>query len=121
MKVKVSEQAHNGVGFYNYVRRRIGDVFTIPDEPRRALFPGEQNLVNKNDEMKAVYERIKDKDGKVPQDFSFRWMVPVAEVTPERVTTAQQSVNQKNEEILGAKRSDAAADKDGAGIKSDVI
>jgi len=119
MKVKVREDLAEGfTGFFGYDRRRPGDVFTIDDEPRRDLFPGEKKLVEGNAQMKAVYDRVKDKDGKVPSQFSFRWMTPVAEATPERVSTAQQAVTARNETIKAERAAAKAASEPG---KGDVI
>jgi hypothetical protein len=115
MKVRVKESAQHSLGvafgFFNYARRRPGDVFTLPDQPRRALFPGEQKIVQRDADVKAEYDAIKDKDGNVPQEYSFRWMEPVDEKTPDRLTTAQPTITAKNDELKGAKRADAMADK----------
>lgn len=97
------------IGFFEHARRRPGDVFSIPETPRRSLFPAEQKLVEYNDEAKASYATIKDADGKVPQVFSFRWMVPVAAATPERVSTAQQTMDKRSEQIKQEKAGARAA------------
>lgn len=124
MKVKVSDTVQeNFVGFIDHIRRRPGDVFTIPDSPRRALFKKEQSLVDGNDEAKRVYAEIKDKDGKIPSAFSFNWMTPVSASVPERVTTAQTAIDAAHDRIL----SDRAAERgtegggEGGGQSADVI
>ena len=112
MRVRVPQHlAETFVGFINHIRRRPGDVFEIDDQPRRELFPGEKKLLASPD-MLALYERIKDKDGKVPQLFSFRWMEPVDAGTPERITTAQKALDARSEVI----RSEKAASR-----KEDVL
>lgn len=100
MKVTVKEGTQEHFcGFFDYLRRRPGDVFTIPDEPRRLLFPAEQQMVQSNDQAKESYDAIKDKDGKVPQAFSFRWMEPISDAQPEVTSTAQQALDRKSNRI----------------------
>lgn len=96
VEVKLSQQ-DNFIGFIGHARRRPGDVFTLPDEPRRALFKAEAALVAGNDEAKEVYEQIKDQNGQIPKQFSFRWMSPVSASTPDKISTAQENVTAKNE------------------------
>jgi hypothetical protein len=57
------------LGYYDHVRRRPGDVFTIAGE------------------------RL----------FSERWMERVDPRTPDKVSTSQQAINEKHDEILGGK------------------
>lgn len=105
------------------IRVRKGDVINIPDAAltkRRELFPGEKKLLDGNERLQATYSRIKDKDGKIPQCFSLRWMEIVDE--PEKFTTAQQRVNADNEAVREQKQKDAMDAKAGAGgVKPDVI
>ena len=100
MKVTVKEGTQEHFcGFFDHLRRRPGDVFAIPDEPRRLLFPAEQKAVEFNDQAKESYAAIKDKDGKIPQAFSFRWMEPVGDAAPEVTSTAQQALDRKSNRI----------------------
>lgn len=104
MRVRVREDLQEQfVGFYDHARRRPGDVFDVPDEPRRILFPAEKKLTDENRDAKAVYQRIKDKDGKVPQTFSFRWMEPVEDTMPLSHTTSQQALDHKSEMLKAEK------------------
>jgi hypothetical protein len=118
-KVKVKEGlAENFVAFYEHARRRVGDVFTLNNvDKRRDLFPGEKPLVANNDEAKAAYEMIKDADGKVPHDFSFRWMEPVPASVPEKVSTAQQSMDRRSDTIKAEKA--ASRQQEPGAAKSD--
>lgn len=113
MRVRVKEGMK---GFYEYVRRRSGDVFDIPDTPRRKLFPGEERFVAPQD-LKAV----QDGDGMVPQLFSFKWMEPVDPATPTRITTAQQSVTQQNETTKQELAASKAAPQKATGANADVL
>lgn len=111
MKVKVLESLQETfVGFYEHVRRRPGDVFAIKNEPRRAVLPGEQKLIERDASAKATFDAIKDKDGKVPAAFSFRWMQPVPESTQEKITTAQQAMDARSEQIKQERAGQRAAD-----------
>jgi hypothetical protein len=103
MKVKVKDSIQeNFIGFFNHARRRPGDVFTIPDEPKRELFPAEKKLLM-NEDGKAQIDAVVDKDGKVPQLFSFRWMEPVEPNTSESVSTAQGALTVRTEHIAAEK------------------
>lgn len=106
------------IGFFNHIRRRPGDVFTIPDQPRRILFAGEQRLVETDAEVKDVYNSIKDRDGKVPSAFSFRWMEPAARGSAERITTSQQALDSRSEIIKLEKAGEREAVLGGGGDDS---
>lgn len=110
MKVKATR-----TGYTDHLRRREDDVFSIPDQPRRDLFPGEKALVDSG-RGKAIYDRIKDKDGKVPQSFSFRWMEPVAAGAPEKTTSAPQALRKHHDTVI-AERAQA---KGGAASTGDA-
>lgn len=78
-------------GFFDHIRRRgddvlgegRGDVFSIPDAPRRKL--------SEKDAREAAFEPFKAKDGTVPSACG-KWMVPVAAREVERVTTGPQAL-----------------------------
>jgi len=121
MKVIVKESLQEQfIGFFDHIRRRTGDVFVIPDTPRRGLFPAEKKLVDGNDEARAVYEQIKDSDGNVPLQFSFRWMEPVAASKAESTSTAQQSLDRKSE-IIKKEKAGAREIALGGGKEADVL
>lgn len=121
MKVTVKPGIQeNFIGFYEHLRRRPGDVFSIRDQPRRALFKGEERIVA-TEEGQRVYDAIKDKDGKIPQDFSFRWMEPVAANTPDKVSTAQQNMDRRSADIKAEKAGQRALDEGGGNQGVDVI
>lgn len=110
MKVRVQDTgAEHFVGFHDYARRRPGDVFEIPNHPRRPLKGSEAKKIESDERAKANYDAIKDKDGKVPQLFSFEWMEP-APGERESVTTSQQALDRKSADIklekAGAKTAD---------------
>jgi len=116
MKVTVKQGvAENFIGFFDHARRRPGDVFTIPDQPRRLPFPKEQRDIELGGEAAEVFNQIKDKQGKIPQAFSFAWMEPVAINVPEKVSTAQQALDQRSAIIKDEKAAQRSLDGGGAG------
>jgi hypothetical protein len=120
MKVTVPETMAEGfIGFFNHLRRRPGDVFVIPDSPRRLPFPGEQKMIEGNDEVRAVFDAVKDSQGKIPSQFSFRWMRPVDAGTPEKTSTSQEALDKKSAQIKQEKA--AAKSSDQAGDSKDVL
>lgn len=113
MRVRVpAHLSETFVGFINHIRRRPGDVFTIDDKQRRPLFKGEKEREITHPDKAAIYEQIKDKDGNVPKDFSFKWMEPVDASTPERITTAQPALDLRSESIRQEKAAAREAEKD---------
>jgi hypothetical protein len=100
------------IGFINHIRRRPGDVFSISDEPRRPLFKAEKERDITHPDKAAIYAKIKDKDGNIPKDFSFKWMEPVDEATPEKITTSQAALDQRSEMIRQEKAAAREAEKD---------
>lgn len=122
MKVTVKQGlAEQFIGFIDHIRRRPGDVFSIPDTPRRPLFPGEKKLVEQNDEAREAYEQIKDSAGEVPSQFSFRWMEPVSKDSAERTSTSQQALDKKSREIKQEKAGQRQIDAGGKGNDNDVL
>jgi len=116
MKVTVKQgQTDNFMGFYGHARRRPGDVFTIPDQPRRLPFPKEQRDIERGGEAAEVYAQIKDDAGKIPADFSFAWMEPVSIKVPESVSTAQQALDRRSEQIKNEKAAQRQVDGGGSG------
>lgn len=120
VRVKTSIQDHFS-GFFEHARRRTGDVFSIPDAPRRLPFPGEQKAIESSEETRAVYDAIKDKDGKIPKAFSFRWMEPAAASEGERISTAQGNMDKRAEEIRLEKAGAREAVLSGGKGAKDVI
>lgn len=119
MKVTVrSDLPETFIGFIDHIRRRPGDVFSLPDDKRRALLPGEKKLVDLNDEAAGTFKSIADSDGKIPAGFSFKWMLPVAAGTAERTSTAQQALDAKSN-IIKTER--AAARSAEPGNTADVL
>lgn len=111
MKVAVKQGVSDHfIGFFDHARRRPGDVFAIPDEPRRELSRAEKQMVENSTDDRDVYNAIKDKEGKVASAFSFRWMEPVAASTPERVSTAQQNMDKRSADIKQEKAGQRALD-----------
>lgn len=93
-----------GFGYFDHIRRREGDVFSIPDAPRRK--PSPKELQYHGEAMKLAT----DKNGEVPQAYSGVWMRPVKENTPERVTTSQKALDRRTEEIRQEKAGTLGAD-----------
>jgi len=113
----IGETAGNVVGYFEHVRRRVGDVFTIPDEPRRKIrakpeIEYEEVIVN-GEEKKVPKRRYKadgklaqslaDKNGTIPSHFSETWMEPVAVGEPEKVTTGKEALKTFRDETLASK------------------
>lgn len=100
MKVRVQQGM---TGFYEHLRRREGDVFSIPDEPRRTV----------SDKEKQLYPAVKEvmrKDGTVPQLYSSRWMEPASSHEPERTTKAQEVINKKHDDLVAERAQQRQAD-----------
>lgn len=124
MKVRVKPlQQDNFIGFIDHARRRPGDVFNLSEVKRRDLFAAEKNLVANNEEAKLHYDTIKDADGKVPQEYSFRWMEPVDVKVPEKVSTAQGALTERVDTIKAERASARSSEPAAAGDakKDDVI
>lgn len=110
MKVRVIDNgAEHFIGFHEHIRRRPGDVFEIPNQPRRLPRASEQKRIEADERAKANYEAIKDKDGKIPRLYSFEWMEP-APGERESTSTAQQALDKRSADIklekAGAKTAD---------------
>lgn len=89
MKVRATR-----IGFFNHIRRREGDVFTIPDTPRRKLSDKDANRIE--------FEPVKDKAGTVPAAFG-TWMEPVGAREPEKTSTAQEALNKASDDLKAGK------------------
>lgn len=100
MKVRVQQGM---TGYYEHLRRREGDVFSIPDEPRRKV--SEKELQH----FPAVKDVMR-KDGTVPQHYSSRWMEPAGPAETERTTKAQEIINRKHDETLTERAQQRQAD-----------
>lgn len=110
MKVRcIDTGAEHFIGFFDHIRRRPGDVFDLPTQPRRALKASETKQIEHDERAKASYEAIKDKDGKIPQGFSFVWMEP-APGERESTSTSQQALDRKSADIKAEKAGAKTAD-----------
>lgn len=110
MKVRVQDTgAEHFVGFHDYARRRPGDVFEIPNTPRRLPSDSEKKIIESTAKAKADYDQIKDEGGRIPQLYSFRWMEP-APGERESVTTSQQALDRKSADIKLEKAASKTAD-----------
>jgi hypothetical protein len=78
--------------YYGDIRRRIGDVFSIADQPRRAA-------ISEKEAELATFKEAADKSGKVPQAFSSIAMRRAPKGAVENVSTAAQGVATRNEEL----------------------
>lgn len=124
MKVRATN-----MGYFDHARRRPGDVFTIPDEPRRAVrtkdeiesdtvfdpVEGRERKIPKR-RFRAdgpVTVSIADTDGTVPEAFAEQWMEPVDAAVPERVTTGVAALKAFHDQTL--------ADRSGAGTGSQEV
>ena len=114
MKVRATQ-----MGYIDLIRRREGDVFTIPDEPRRKLRDKpeleEEEVINgRTGEVRKIVKRryaadgplmhsIADAAGTVPVAFSATWMTPVDIATPEKITTGAEHLKKHHDEVLASK------------------
>jgi hypothetical protein len=114
MKVKATR-----LGFYNHARRREGDVFVIADKPRRKVRKTEERQFEEIEDastgaMRKILKRrflpdppevhaVADKDGTVPEALG-TWMEPVSAREPEKVSTSQQEIDRKTDEIKATNR-----------------
>jgi hypothetical protein len=94
MRVQVKDDE---TGYFDHIRRREGDVFTIPDEPRRPLVEIERRVFG------DVVDAVADANGTIPLAFSFKWMTPVRPSTPERITSAPEALKQSHDRVLAEK------------------
>lgn len=121
MKVRATR-----LGFYEHIRRREGDVFTIADEPRRKVrkteeIETEEVVDSGSGSVRKIAKRrfrpdppqvlaLADKAGTVPVALG-SWMEPVDKRTPERFSTAQQHINKVTDEL----KADKVAGRSSAG------
>lgn len=106
-------------GYYDDVLRRVGDVFTISGDPLEDIV--EREVVNmpplsvsalpnpatltKRQQMQAAAldKRTSQIDAagvQRPAAFSAKWMEPVDEQTPERVTSHNAVLRQQHDELI---------------------
>jgi hypothetical protein len=78
--------------YFGDIRRRIGDVFMIPDQPRREAF-------SEKEEKLETFKEAADKSGKVPQVFSSIAMRRAPKGTVEKVSTSLDGVAARNEAL----------------------
>lgn len=121
-------------GFFNHIRRRgddalgegKGDVFNIPDTPRRKVRKNEEQQFDEvTDENTGTTRRIlkrrlrpdspefvaaADKDGTLPVALGL-WMLPVAKGTPEKTTTSPQALAQRTGELKAQKQAGGGAEE----------
>jgi len=93
MKVMVT---HPQGGYFGVIRQRQGDVFLIPDEPRRTPSAKELNL--------AVCKEIVDKKGTVPEAFSSLWMRKAPQGTALQTTGAKVALKASLGQIASSAR-----------------
>ena len=122
MKVRATR-----IGYFNHLRRREGDVFNIPDQPRRKVRKSEEVETEEvTDHCTGSTHRIvkrrfrpdtqevqalADKAGTVPQALG-SWMEPVNGNTPEKTSTAQEALNKRSEELKAEKQASRAGNEE---------
>lgn len=92
MKVRATR-----LGYYEHIRRREGDVFTLVPRDVTIVDVKSQKIVLENGKPKMRHLTVEDQ-------FSVNWMERVDEATPERITPAQAALSKVNNELLEAKR-----------------
>jgi hypothetical protein len=94
------------MGYYEHVRRRTGDVFTLI--PRKGTFT--ELVLDKDDEPKlnkqgfALTCEVDDKVLTAEEQFSPAWMEKVDPRTPERTTGPQQDLREQHDAIVQSKK-----------------
>lgn len=94
LKVRAIEAGYFGDGPLGMIYRNPGDVFWIT--------PREIPLLNKDTgkaELDMATGKLKTQMLSAEQQFSARWMEVVDDRMPERITTAQQDINQQIAEL----------------------
>lgn len=94
------------VGFYGDVRRRVGDVFLL--YPRTGTFTElviddktKRPMLNEDALVKhRITTEVDDKTLTAEEQFNPKWMVKVAASTPERASTAQETIQEEHDRIL---------------------
>jgi len=101
-------RAHQ-LGYYDDVRRRIGDVFIL--HPRTGTFS--EQIIDKETGKPQMTEgmllasplvREVEKTLTAEEQFNPRWMEKVDARTPLKVTTGNEALRQQHDEILKAKQ-----------------
>jgi hypothetical protein len=118
MKVRVQD---GRTGYFKHLRRRSGDVFIIPDEPRRKvrhkdevveerLLPNGQpgKVIARADDAATL--AIADKKGTVPVAWSSRWMEVAEADAPVRVTSAPEALKRHHDTLLAERAGAATGD-----------
>lgn len=104
MKVKVKDGM---TGYFEHERKRAGDVFNVPDEPRR-----EPTAFEMRD---PDYKLALGEDGKLPQTYSVKWMEPAGEREEIVTTSAPDALKKKHNEIKKEKAGSQVSDNTGTG------
>lgn len=97
------------MGYFDHIRRRAGDVFTIPGDTYE-----EDQVVT---DATTGRDRTMHRAGEV-QAFSTRWMRRVSGSTPERITTGKEDLARQHDELLSSKMGGTRPEPDG-GTRSD--
>ncbi len=98
MKVRAT-----AIGYYGHMRRREGDVFSIPDQPRRKVRKAEELSADGKRRFRpdsAAVQALADKDGTIPAAYSASWMEPVSGRVPERTTSAPQALKKHHDTVI---------------------
>lgn len=95
-------------GYYNHIRRREGDVFTLVPRQGQILVPVMKKPKGGGEEEQATHPRTGEPMFKPvqatlsPQDqFSDRWMEVVSDDETERTSTAKDAIKKRHDELLG--------------------
>ena len=109
MKVKAT-----ATGYFGHMRRRDGDVFSIPDEPRRKVRTKDEVSADGHRRYRADSPEVialADKNGTIPAAFSGKWMVPVSDRAPERTTSAPEALRKHHDSVLADRANVAGVGK----------
>ena len=101
MKVRATQ-----LGFYNQIRRRVGDVFILRAKDGMVASPGGNGFVKKK--------------FTVQDQFSSLWMEKVSDNTKVKTTSAPEALKKENDELKEDRLAHAQTIEDSASAASEA-
>lgn len=120
--IRVRATALGYYGFDSPIRRREGDVFTlVPREGTVTEFVLDADGYQLEDRNGFPVTREVKRVLEPAEQFSDKWMEPVDADEEERLTTAQQAIDQKHQELLGERAASNRRGAEGRGNDQPVV
>lgn len=108
-------------GYYNHIRRREGDVFTLVPRTGQLLVPVMVKDKDSGEEVQRLHPRtdepmFKNVKGTLSaeEQFSANWMEIVSDDEAERTSTSKDAIRKRHDEILGGQSRTVDSDVTGA-------